>query len=61
MDGQEVGKADLTRTVPLAFTASGTFDVGLDLGAPVAEDYSAQRPFAFEGKIRTVKVELKGS
>jgi arylsulfatase len=61
LDGKEVGKADLKRTVPLAFTASETFDVGIDLGAPVAMEYSARRPFAFDGKIRTVKVEMKGN
>jgi hypothetical protein len=36
VDGTQVGKADLKRTVPLAFTASETFDVGIDLGSPVS-------------------------
>lgn len=59
VDGQEVGKADLKRTVPLAFTASETFDVGADLGSTVSLDYLEQRPFPFEGQIHTVKVALK--
>jgi hypothetical protein len=60
VDGREVGRADLKRTVPAAFTASESFDVGIDLGAPVAMQYSARRPFAFDGEIRTLKVEMKG-
>lgn len=59
VDGAEVGKAELKRTVPAAFTASESFDVGVDLGATVSLDYSDKRPFAFNGTIRTVKVDLK--
>ncbi|TWU27972.1 arylsulfatase [Novipirellula artificiosorum] len=59
VDGQEVGKAELKRTVPAAFTASESFDVGVDLGATVSLDYADKRPFEFNGTIRTVKVELK--
>jgi len=54
VDGKEV-----TRTVPAAFTASETFDVGVDLGSPVSRDYFDRRPFAFDGKIDTVSVTLK--
>ena len=42
---------DVKRTVPAAFTASETFDVGIDLGSPVSLDYFDRRPFAFDGKI----------
>jgi arylsulfatase len=47
------------RTVPAAFTASETFDVGVDLGSPVSLDYFDRRPFPFLGKILNVIVELK--
>ena len=47
------------RTVPAAFTASETFDVGVDLGSPVALAYDERRPFKFDGKIESVHVELK--
>ena len=60
VDGKEVGRAQLARTVPAAFTASETFDVGIDLGAPVAAAYEARRPFAFAGTIHTVKVTMTG-
>ena len=59
VDGQEVARSTVARTVPAAFTASETFDVGLDLGSPVSLDYYDRRPFRFDGKISTVKVDLK--
>ncbi len=42
-------------TVP----ASETLDFGVDLGSLVSLDYAERRPFKFDGKIGTVKVELK--
>jgi arylsulfatase len=45
--------------VPAAFTASETLDVGIDLGSPVALAYEERRPFAFEGKVNEMTVELK--
>jgi arylsulfatase len=59
VDGVEVGKAVLKRTVPAAFTASESLDVGLDLGSTVSNDYFDRRPFKFSGKIVRVKVVLK--
>lgn len=59
VDGAEVGRAALQRTVPAAFTASESFDVGVDLGSTVSNDYFDRRPFEFDGKIGTVKVELR--
>jgi arylsulfatase A-like enzyme len=59
VDGKEMGKAELKRTVPAAFTASESFDVGVDLGSTVATSYFDRRPFAFGGKIETMKVTLK--
>jgi hypothetical protein len=59
VDGSEVARTTVERTVPAAFTASETFDVGVDLGSPVSLDYAERRPFAFDGKIDTVKVSLK--
>ena len=58
VDGEEVGKATLKRSVPLLFTASETFDVGTDLGSPVSLNYFDRRPFAFNGKIKAVNVRL---
>jgi arylsulfatase A-like enzyme len=59
VDGKEAGKVTVKRTVPGAFTASETFDVGVDLGSPVALAYDERRPFKFDGKINSVYVDLK--
>lgn len=59
VDGVQVGSAELKRTVPLAFTATETFDVGMDLGSPVSINYADRRPFAFNGQIKSVDVRLK--
>ena len=58
VDGKEVGKAHLKRTVPPLFTASETFDVGVDFGSPVSLNYSDRRPFRLNGTIDSVAVKL---
>jgi arylsulfatase len=58
VDGKEMARTIVARTVPAAFTASETFDVGMDLGSPVSLDYENRRPFAFNGMIQEVKVKL---
>ena len=58
VDGNEVGKVVVARTVPAAFTASETFGVGVDLGSPVSPDYIDRRPFRFNGTIESVDVEV---
>ena len=58
VDGQEVARTTVKRTVPAAFSASETFDVGVDLGSTVSLDYSDRRPFKFDGKIEKVEVKL---
>ena len=59
VDGTEVARTTVKRTVPAAFTASETFDVGVDLGSSVSLDYFDRSPFAFNGKIESVIVELR--
>ena len=59
VDGKEVARTAVKMSVPAAFTASETFDVGVDLGSPVSRDYFDRRPFKFSGKIEQVRVELK--
>ncbi|MCI4428011.1 MAG: arylsulfatase [Burkholderiales bacterium] len=58
VDGQEVARTTVARTVPGAFSASETFDVGVDLGSTVSLDYMDRRPFRFDGKVAKVKVQL---
>jgi len=59
VDGQEVARTTVGRTVSGAFSASETFDVGVDLGSLVSLDYIDRRPFRFDGQIAGVRVDLK--
>ena len=56
VDGADVGSGRVERSVQAGFTASETFDVGVDLGSPVALDYRERAPFAFEGKIAKLHI-----
>jgi arylsulfatase A-like enzyme len=51
INGKQVAAGTVGRTVPATFTASETFDVGMDTNSPVANDYFKQAPFAFNGTI----------
>ncbi len=59
VDGKEVARTTVKMTVPAVFTASETFDVGVDLGSTVSRDYYERRPFKFDGRISKVAVQLK--
>ena len=59
VDGHAVARGTTKMTVPAAFTASESFDVGTDLGSPVARDYFDRAPFRFDGTINRFTVELK--
>ena len=52
INGEEAAKGQVERTVPAVFTASETFDVGMDTSSPVANDYVDNAPFEFEGTLR---------
>lgn len=58
VDGKESFRVSLARTVPAAFTASESLDVGVDLGSMVSEAHHDRRPFPFEGTIGTMRVRL---
>jgi len=57
VNGNQVGQGRVESTVPTTFTASETFDVGMDLGSPVALDYHERAPFEFNGKIDKIYVK----
>lgn len=61
VDGREVARTTVKRTVPAAFSACETFGVGVDLGSPVSLDYFDRRPFRFDGAIFSVEVELRSA
>ena len=56
VNGAQVGQGRIERSVPGTFTASETFDVGMDLGSPVALDYYDKAPFEFSGKINRIHI-----
>jgi arylsulfatase len=56
VNGAQVGQGRVERSVPGTFTASETFDVGMDLGSPVALDYYDKAPFEFSGKINRIHI-----
>ena len=51
INGKETASGTVQRTVPGTFTASETFDVGMDTSSPVADDYFEKAPFKFEGTL----------
>jgi arylsulfatase len=57
INGKEAATGKVRRTVPAAFTASETFDVGKDTSSPVANDYFDKAPFEFEGKLKRLHFE----
>jgi len=57
VDGKEVGSVMAETTVPAIFTASETFDVGMDTGSGVAVEYHDKVPFKFNGKIKKINVK----
>lgn len=57
VDGVAAGSARVERTIPYYFSFDETFDVGVDLGTPVTDDY-AVIDNAFTGTVHTVRVDL---
>lgn len=56
-NGKQVGQGRIEHSVPAGFTASETFDIGIDLGSPVALDYFDRAPFKFNGKIEKIHIQ----
>jgi arylsulfatase A-like enzyme len=59
IDGTESATLQTDMTVPGVFSASESFDVGVDLGSVVSRDYMEAAPFRFNGPIHRVDVKLK--
>jgi len=57
VNGKQVGSVIAETTVPAIFTASETFDVGMDLGSAVAMQYHDKIPFKFTGKIEKINIK----
>lgn len=55
INGEKVKEATIERTIPAAFTASETFDIGMDTASPVADAYFEMAPFAFNGDLKRLQ------
>jgi hypothetical protein len=59
VDGKTVGESRIEKTNPLGkFTLDESFDVGMDTGSPVIDEYDAKMPFKFTGTLRKVVIKL---
>ncbi len=56
VNGKKVGEGRIAKTVPGRYSMD-TMDVGMDLQAPVGDEYKP--PFKFTGTIEEVIIELK--
>jgi len=57
VDGDKVGEGRVDATVPMAFSADETTDVGSDSGTPVTDDLGPKET-VFNGKVRWVQIDL---
>jgi hypothetical protein len=57
LDGSEIGNGRVDATVPMAFSADETTDVGSDSGTPVSDDLD-MRESRFTGRVRWVEIDL---
>ena len=56
VDGKEVARQTIERTIPLVMQWDENFDIGADTGTPVADDY--QVPFRFTGKLDKLTLKI---
>jgi arylsulfatase len=58
VNGKKVAEAPIDKTVPGSFSLSETFDVGVDNGTPVSNNYKAKDHYRFTGEIDKVVITL---
>ena len=58
VDGEHVGFGRLERSTQFMFSQEGTFDVGIDRGAQVTNEYKGNRQNAYNGVLHCVEVML---
>ncbi len=56
VDGRQVAKGRIDRTMGFRISLDETFDIGADAGEPVSEDYKV--PFDFQGDLKKVEIKL---
>jgi arylsulfatase len=58
VNGKPVGKGRVEQTVPMAFSADETCDIGAEGGAPVSPDYGP-RGNEFSGEVNWVQIDIE--
>ena len=58
VDGKSVGQGRIEKTVPMAFSADETCDVGKEAGSPVSPDYGPTGN-EFSGEVNWVQIDLE--
>lgn len=56
VDGKEVAKEKIPKTIGFRMSLDETLDIGEDTGTPISEDYKV--PFKFTGEIKKVTISL---
>ena len=59
VNGKKVAEGSLDHTVPGSFSLSETFDIGVDNGTPVSNNYKQKDHFPFSGQIDKVTISIK--
>ncbi len=57
VDGSQVGEGRVDNTVPMAFSADETTDVGTDSATPVTDDLTP-KDVTFTGRVKWVQIDL---
>jgi hypothetical protein len=60
VDGQKTGEGRVEATVPMAYSADETCDVGSDTASPVSDDYTSEGS-RFTGTINWVQIDIAES
>ena len=58
INGEQVGEGKIGRTVPVIYSLSETFDVGVDTGTPVSRDYTRTKGNDLRDHVRKVIVQI---
>jgi len=58
IDGKKVAEGRIEQTQPVRFSLDESFDVGMDTGSPVIDEYDAKMPFKFTGTLNKVEIKL---
>ncbi len=58
VNGKKVATGPIDKTVPGSFSLSESFDIGVDNGTPVSNNYKSKDHFPFTGQIDKVTIDL---